>query len=216
MSEYDIEIPEIQTSTLTTTFLLSVLSTKILTKPSQGYESINNSEIAILLIASIQYLITSGMKDIKKIQRLRYLDWILTTPLLLFTYWELARFEGWNGSYYNLLIPNILMIVFGYLAEFPEVICNRLSRNILYIISTIFLIIVLYEIFRITSFLKENNYNTQNIEYFFYIGWTLYGLNFLNPNENLRQTGFNILDLFNKGIYSLYLDSVIRNNLMNN
>ena len=101
------------------------------------------------------------------------------------------------------------MIASGYLAEFPETINYSLSRNTLFILGFIFLFFILYEIRNITNYLKSVGFNTGNIEYFFYIGWTLYGLNFANPNVALRQTFFNILDLFNKGIYSIYLDSIL-------
>jgi len=206
-----------ETNTLTLYGLPTVLSVKLINPPSKEplNNGIYNAEILILSIASIQYLIVSGFNDIRRIQRWRYLDWILTTPLLLFTYWKLAETEGWTGNFYNLLIPNVLMILFGYLAEFPEVIGNSISKNYLYLLGMVSLLFVLYEIYNITKFLNEKNYNTKGIEYFFYIGWTLYGLNFINPDENSRQSFFNILDLFNKAIYSLYLDSVILDNLEN-
>jgi len=203
---------EVVGTELTTVILILVLISKFISGSEDIDSSIYNAEILILLIASTQYLITLTLTDLRQIQRLRYLDWALTTPLLLFTYWKLGQTRGYTGSFLSLLIPNILMIFFGYLAEFPELIDYTIDVKVLYILSSAALVFVLYQIYLITRFLHDQDFDTKSIEYFFYIGWTAYGLNFLVPNECLRQSIFNVLDLINKGVYSLYLDNVIKSN----
>ena len=169
---------------------------------------INTLEKYILAIATTQYIITFNMPN-ERLQRWRYLDWILTTPLLLKTFHSLAESQGYTESFIPAFLANLVMILSGYFAEFlsdtPEM------KNFWYIVGLIALVVVLYYVNRWDTFLTEQGVDTETLPVFFYLGWSLYGLNFQNPNEELRQTGFNILDLFNKGIYSLQLDRVIKN-----
>jgi bacteriorhodopsin len=50
-------------------------------------------------------------------QELRYIDWVATTPLLLYTYWSLARRDGWQRPFWPLALAVVTMIVMGYIAE---------------------------------------------------------------------------------------------------
>lgn len=173
---------------------------------SKKLREIHTLETSLLGIASIQYGITLPM-EYHRAQRWRFFDWIITTPLLLKTLHSLAEEKEFEESFIPALTANLVMIIAGYYAEF--VAKTEYARKIWYLIGVIALIVVLVYVYRWDSFLKDKGVDTKNLSTFFYVGWTIYGLNFLNPNEELRQTGFNVLDLFNKGIYSLHLTEVI-------
>ena len=76
----------------TTSYItLATLGGTLLYKLGQSYDNdrlqtIRNLEASVLGIATVQYGVTLTMTDQKRIQRWRYLDWILTTPLLLRTF----------------------------------------------------------------------------------------------------------------------------------
>jgi hypothetical protein len=129
----------------------------------------------------------------------------------------LAEEKGYEGSFLPALGADILMIVVGYLAEFNILDSgdeekNKTKSNILYGIGLVALGIIFYYVNQWTTFLKDKDVDTENLEFFFYIGWTLYGINFITPSVEVRQTAFNFLDLFNKAIYSFQLNSVIEKN----
>lgn len=190
--------------TLGGTFAYRLINRKEFT--SDKLQQIQRLEFLILGIATTQYGITLSMNDITKIQRWRYLDWLVTTPLLLKTFHLLAQEKGFEGSFLPALGANLIMITSGYLAEFartPE------QRFVYFVIGFAMLAIILYYVREWEQYLVEQGVDTKNLATFFYIGWTLYGLNFLVRNEQVRQIGFNVLDLFNKGIYSFALTEVI-------
>lgn len=111
------------------------------------------------------------------------------------------------------------MIVAGYLAEYPELTNNKFLRDkkynpeqirkFWYAISFAAMIGIFIYITKWHNYLRDQGIDTKTLLYFFYIGWSLYALNFLNPSESARQHIFDILDLFNKGIYSLVLEKTI-------
>lgn len=145
--------------------------------------------------------------DHRRTQKWRYVDWILTTPLLLGTFYLLAKEKGYQESFIPVFIANILMIIFGYLAEYPEL--TGINKWVWYGLSTLMLVYILVTVYQWDTFLLNQGVDTKNLSYFFYFGWSLYGLNFLSPDEELRQVNFNILDFINKVLYSYALTEVI-------
>ena len=198
-------------SSLTATGFLGVIglrSFKSTGDVSDKVRQIKNLERAILSIATSQYLITATMKDRQRIQRWRYFDWLITTPMLLKTFHSLAEEKGYEESFIPVLIFDIIMIYAGYYAEF--VAKSEKEKMIWYILGLISLAVIFYYVNRWDNHLKTQGIDTKQIPTFFYVGWSIYGANFLTPNSSLRQTGFSILDIFNKGIYSLHLESVLK------
>ena len=199
------------TSTLTTGVLGGLFVSKI--KNGNPYTSdklreIHTLETTLLGVATGQYAVTLPMGDKQRVQRWRYLDWIITTPLLLKTLHSLAEEKGFDESFMPAFIANLVMVISGYYAEFLAK--NDTTRRFWYLLGVIALVVVLIYVTRWNSYLQDQNVDTQQLPTFFYIGWVLYGINFLTPNEELRQTAFNVLDLFNKGVYSNHLDNVIK------
>lgn len=204
------------TSVLTATSIAAVLTTLLTKKETNRVDLL---EIYILAIALCQYLIVFTISDVKRVQRWRYLDWFLTTPLLLGTFYLVAKSEGFRGSFLPALIANQIMIVAGYWAEYQDtspfyaILKERYSdeqiKYFWFFIGFIALAVVLYSVYQWNKSLQDAGKDTQFLPYFFYIGWTLYGLNFLVEDQNWRQRNFDLLDLFNKPIYTLYLAQFI-------
>ena len=185
-------------------------------KKSENLDKIALLEQGILSIAILQYAIGLGL-PYDKLMRWRYLDWLLTTPLLISTFYLLAKEKGYDGLLWPAIFFDVVMIVGGYFAEYPETSPISLetreqTSTFWFVLSSIALIFIFYYIYTWNDFLKNEGVDTGVLPYFFYIGWTVYGLNWLNPNPDLRQDIFSYSDLFNKGIYSLVLNKVIEDN----
>lgn len=180
--------------------------------PSESVKikQIRKLEKAIFFVATGQYVLNLGIKDFKTAQRLRYLDWIITTPMLLKSLHLLAEEKGFKGSYTPALIFNILMIVAGYIAEFTP---SKRNRLIFLALGFLAFAGVLVYVNQWGSYLRDQGVKIDDLLKFFYIGWTVYGLNFMTPNEEVRQSIFNVSDLFNKGAYSLVLEELLTNGL---
>jgi bacteriorhodopsin len=132
----------------------------------------------------------------KKINNLRYIDWSITTPMMLVSLSLAFLYNTVRGSIpiHNIIIMFLLnygMLGSGYLGEI-----NILSRNTATIIGFGFFISLYAYIYNI--FIK-NRYNLVNIITYclFIILWGLYGVFYL-MDEVTKNIGYNILDLFSK------------------
>lgn len=184
---------------------------------NENLEIIRRLEIAILAVASGQYVISFNMPR-SRLQSWRYVDWLITTPLLLKTFHLLAVEKGFQGSFTPALSANLVMIFCGYAAEHP----SRVNKNtgisdanfkaLNYGISSAALLIIFYYVNKWNRFLQDAGVDTGRLPLFFYYGWSAYAATFLIPAEEMgeiRQSTFNVLDAINKGFFSLELDAVI-------
>jgi bacteriorhodopsin len=176
-------------------------------------DDIYEAEIAILSVAFLSYIgieITSKTR-LGEQNVFRYVDWTITTPILTYTYWRLANFLGYKNSFIPLGVSAGLMSALGYFVENGS---TREIRRNSFIISTIFYVIVLIEIFRIDAFLKivipKKFFGYLSIiPLFFLFGWGLYPVAFLFDRPT-RQSIWNILDFINKPIYTIIFNDILR------
>ena len=144
----------------------------------------------------------------------RYYDWMITTPTMLFTFslylLYLKNNENnidisfWNLVYTNLpvfaiiWILNGIMLLFGYLGEL-----NKIGRYKATLLGFIPFIIYFYIIYV--------NYVGQSGKFIFwcFFGlWALYGVASL-LSYTIKNISYNILDLFAKNFFGIYLAYVL-------
>lgn len=147
----------------------------------------------------------------------RYMDWVITTPTMLITlilYFiyldnrekspineDLNFFPLITKNYSvitQVLILNWLMLLFGYLGEMK-------------IISIFTGVILGFVPFCLFFYLIYKNYYTENggaLFWYFLFFWSLYGFVALLPYY-LKNSFYNILDLFSKNIFGIFLSYLI-------
>lgn len=197
-------------------FFFALLLKSIVNNVEQKYNVVAKTELAILAIAFTQYTMTFIIENSNVLdkdatefaQQLRYVDWLVTTPLLLFSYWKLANVEGWNGDFVWLLFADLAMMIFGILAEFFAP--NKKISTILYSLGCLAYVYIFIEIIRIMKFFNDNNQsNKGRLGYFFLIGWLVYPLGFFLP-FNAKFILYSFGDFINKGLYSIALSEIIK------
>ena len=146
----------------------------------------------------------------KNITPYRYLDWSITTPLMLIT---LSAFLNHNGSassrlsefLYNnagsilrIVLLNAGMLLFGLIGEF-----GYLSS---YMASALgFIPFILNFKYIKDTFLPSSDDKYKNaIFYWFVFFWSLYGV-FAVMSYKIKNTGYNILDIFAKNFFGIFL-----------
>lgn len=159
-----------------------------------------------------------NLKNVTNITSKRYFDWIITTPTMLFTLImyliytnsnnpdELNLYEEVYQNKTNIIIItflNLLMLIFGYLGE-TEVI-NKFITLTCGFIPFILYFWLIYE-----NYAKYSDFG-KKLFYYFLIVWTFYGIVAYLPYY-LRNTCYNILDLFAKNFFGLYLSFIILKN----
>lgn len=204
---------------LTGSFDIYVLSMKF--KPSLLF--IKNLLWIELLVQAIEatfyiWLVTSFSK-IKNITPFRYYDWIITTPSMLFTYTMYLFYVKYNHekkdekplSLYSTaeenlsnLIPifilNTMMLGFGYLAEIGKITYN--AGAILGFIPFFMMFYLIYDNYAKYTIIGQ-------ITFIYFSGiWALYGIASL-LSYKYKNTIYNILDLFSKNFFGLFLALVL-------
>jgi hypothetical protein len=189
-----------------------------LSPPDKILNNIISIEVVVQFIEFIFYLwlmFSIYAKNIN-ITSFRYIDWFITTPIMLttiiffFAYQtNLDKFKDKEGNItmkeiikkeYKTIIPilifNFLMLLFGLLGEL-----GILNKYISLILGTFFFLLSFYSLYKNYVVLSQKN---NNIFYFIFIIWAIYGIVYLLP-YNYRNASYNILDIFSKNVYGLFL-----------
>jgi len=176
-------------------------------------------EVSVQFIEGIFYFwLAYNFNTITDVTPKRYIDWSITTPTMLVTlilyliylkYREKDETESLeffsllsNNSTIitNVIYLNLLMLIFGYLGEkkiiptYVGVILGFIPFLIYY-----FLIYINFAVFSKNGLL---------IFWYFFFFWSLYGIAALLPYYT-KNTLYNILDLFSKNFFGVFLSYII-------
>ena len=174
-------------------------------------------EYIVNFIEGIFYLwMINNFSKIKNITKFRYYDWIISTPLMLFTYSmyllitkkieekkEHTLFDSINHEKYTLLsiiLLNWLMLFFGYIGEI-----GKMSVNLSTFLGFIPFTMMFYIIYE--KYAKHSSLGINTFIYFVSV-WGLYGVAALMSYE-VKNIMYNILDLFAKNFFALFLAYVL-------
>jgi bacteriorhodopsin len=186
-------------------------------------------ELVVQIVEFIFYvwLIYYFNKVSKNITPYRYLDWSITTPLMLITLSAFLKHDSSGGgggtsgrlsdfvsnnkdSIIKIVVLNSLMLLCGILGEFGYL-------SVYMAVGLGFIPFVLNFKFIKDTFLPPLKDETQPssdvkfkhyVFYWFVLFWSLYGV-FATMNYTTKNTGYNILDIFAKNFFGVFLAYVI-------
>jgi bacteriorhodopsin len=152
----------------------------------------------------------------------RYVDWLLTVPLLLLeliAVLALAR-KVQTGLILRLLPAAALMIILGYPGEISD---DNMVRGIFGLLSTIPFAYILYVLFvELTKSLKNQPDSVRRtlsqLRYLLLLSWGVYPVAYLLPLLNIdgsdawvaKQIGYSVADILAKCVYALIIFNVAR------
>uniref|UniRef100_A0A6C0AS20 Bacteriorhodopsin-like protein n=1 Tax=viral metagenome TaxID=1070528 RepID=A0A6C0AS20_9ZZZZ len=136
------------------------------------------------------------------VNRLRYIDWSITTPLMLISLsLVLSMYSGIKVPILKtvaIVVLNLLMLLFGYLGETNMM--DRLTADILGFIPFMTIFGMLY-----MTYIKPKNIGINHFLFWFYfIVWFLYGIVYMF-GEQMMNTSFNVLDAIAKSFVAIGL-----------
>ena len=158
--------------------------------------------------------------DKEDIAKYRYYDWFLSTPLMIISTVAYFHYNNTilyglssNSSLYNfiktdiqkiseLLFYNLNMLFLGYLQEL-----KLISLTISTIFGFLFLGLLFLKMF--VYYVKNNSANYL-IFYLMLFIWALYGGAALYKNK-IKNASYNILDVFSKNFFGLFLAYLVYN-----
>jgi bacteriorhodopsin len=146
----------------------------------------------------------------RNITPFRYLDWFITTPLMLITLSAYLKHDGTKptrltdflsnntSSIIKIVLLNASMLLFGLIGEFG--ILSAYTSTALGFIPFILNFKHIKE-----TFLTETDDKFKNrLFYWFVFFWSLYGV-FAVMSYTVKNTGYNILDIFAKNFFGIFL-----------
>lgn len=176
-------------------------------------------ELIVQIVEGIFYVwLAFNISSAADITRKRYWDWVFTTPVMLITlssYLIYVRLKE-SGSpvrpnftelvtenkdtFLKIVLLNGMMLLFGYLGEI-----NVLSVSTSVIAGFLPFVAMFYLIYD-----KYAKYTQSGLTLFYYfvVVWSLYGVA-ASLSYNWKNTFYNILDLFAKNFFGLYLAYMI-------
>ena len=171
--------------------------------PSVNVRHVMNIETTVSIVASIVYgmfyeQVKTGKYDLKSFTHLRYLDWFITTPLiilgLLLFYNNKIASIPWE-TYVTIVGLDWGMLAAGYAGE-----SGVISKWTGFFVGFAFLLGVFY--LMLTRAVPKGS----NLTAFaaFAVLWSLYGIAYMQDEET-KNISYNILDVNSKAIFGVGL-----------
>ena len=175
-------------------------------------------ELTVQIVEGSFYVwMVSNIHKIKNITPLRYYEWVITTPTMLITLMFYLMFlrdtekgvksESFLKEFKNhwkvilkVSILDWLMLLAGYLGEI-----NMFSYFTTTIVGFIPFILMFYLIY---SNFASHSIEGQRIFWYFVGVWSIYGVAAVLPYK-IKNAMYNILDLFAKNFFGLFLAYVV-------
>jgi len=173
-------------------------------------------EVLVQIIEFIFYvwLIYYFSKVSRNITPFRYLDWAITTPLMLVTLSAFLKHDSsttmrlgdflsnYKGSIITIVLLNAAMLLFGLIGELGFL-------NVYLSTALGFIPFALNFKYIKETFLPSDEDKFKNaLFYWFVFFWALYGV-FALTSYTIKNTGYNILDIFAKNFFGLFLAYVV-------
>ena len=178
-------------------------------------------ELLVQAIEGLFYVwLVYNFSNVANVTPKRYIDWTITTPTMLTTlifYLIYLRYKNDkldttkldfftlandnSSALSKILLLNWSMLFFGYLGEMK--ILSTLSGVLLGFVPFLMYYYAIYEKYAV----KSGEQGVKLFWYFFFF-WSLYGVVAFLP-YNLKNSLYNILDLFAKNFFGLFLSYTI-------
>ena len=186
-------------------------------------------EVAVQAVEGAFYAwLYYNIDRVKNITPKRYADWALTTPTMLVTLVAYILYLNTSASaseslsllqilrenaapIAQILVLNWLMLLFGYLGEVG--VFSLLTGVAIGFLPFIAYFYIIYERFVANDANHNNGTNGTSLKIYAYflVAWSLYGIVAVLPYA-LKNTIYNVLDLFSKNFFGIFLSYLIVSN----
>ena len=147
----------------------------------------------------------------------RYIDWLITVPLLMIEFYIILKAVGASvsaGSFWRLLIGTLVMLLGGYLGE-----AQIISALLGFIVGMIGWAVIIWEIFRgEASQAADSNEGIKSafnaLRIIVLVGWAIYPLGYVfgymlgSVDAGSLNIIYNLADFINKILFGLIIWSV--------
>jgi hypothetical protein len=191
---------------------LETINDIFLLKRTEKYAEIMHDMHVMIAVSTAQTVMTtinleevSSQKDAMTIILAGHIDRIISGSLQIRTYWKLAEMNGWQGTLQALLVPYVISILCLYMVDM-----GFINPKIGYTLAMVSLLILLWQIWRISRFMKnEKGINVDTLAVFFY-AYLLYVIPYSCNSFEARDAITVALDGFERVGYVMVLAEILR------
>lgn len=171
----------------------------------------------VTLIAGVHY---DYMRDYWVVEQTtpivyRYIDWLITVPLLMIEFYIILRAVGASvgvGSFLRLLVGTLVMLIFGYLGE-----AGVMSAGLGFWIGMVGWAIIIWEIYggeagRAAASAETSVKSAFNaMRWIVLVGWAIYPIGYVlgyfmgGVDEGALNAVYNLADFVNKILFGLII-----------
>jgi len=211
------------------TGVIELLAFFVKTPPGMGLiKQLLGLEVAVQAVEGSFYAwLYYNIDRVKNITPKRYADWAITTPTMLVTLIAYIIYLNAASSSESLSLLQILrenavpiaqilglnwlMLLFGYLGEVGVI--PLVAGVALGFVPFIAYFYIMYERFVANDAIHNNGTNGTSLKMYAYflVAWSLYGIVAVLPYA-LKNTIYNVLDLFSKNFFGIFLSYLIVSN----
>jgi bacteriorhodopsin len=176
------------------------------------FQDLLKIELSVQVVEFIFYIwLIFNLKKRDNITKFRYFDWFITTPIMLVTlmiYYDKKSktvkdfLLNNQKEIISIITLNSLMLIFGLLGELK--IINYNLGGVLGFVPFVAMFKIIYD-----KFVQQAE--NKGIFFYFIIFWSLYGVAYF-MEYNLKNSMYNILDLFAKNGFGLFLVYILYQN----
>ena len=175
-------------------------------------------ELIVQMIEGSFYIwMITNFNAIKNITPFRYYDWMLTTPTMLITFMFYLKFlqdqeeKKESNTFLNEVKNNWKLILKVSLLDWAMLLAGYLGEKEVfsYLTTTLVGFVPFFLMFYLI-YINFASKSTQGQKIFWYFSgiWAIYGIAAMLP-YNIKNSFYNILDLFAKNFFGIYLGYVL-------
>ena len=177
-------------------------------------------ELTVQIIEGLFYIwLVYNFNKVTNVTPKRYIDWAITTPTMLITLLVYLIYLGYKhdnidttgmtlfgilrenmDTVSKIITLNWLMLLFGYMGEVK--IISTITGVLMGFIPFLFYYYIIYYKYATRS---DTGYK---VFWYFFFFWSIYGVVALLP-YNLKNAIYNILDLFAKNFFGIFLAYIV-------
>jgi len=201
-------------------FYFTMLVRNLFRDTVSPYIKVYRLEITFLGISLIQYIMnliienstyTDNYGSLIMVQ-FRFVCSLLTSPLVLYSYYQIAIDDGYSGSFGISLAAVLVMIFCGVIQEYASHILWL--KDLVYLIIATSFSLIIWKLSDIMKFFK--NFHSEagdaryRLGYFLIFGWILYLVSmFISRDSELKFIIYALGDFITRALYSLALNTAI-------
>jgi hypothetical protein len=199
-------------------FYFTVLVRNLFRDTIGPYIKVYRLEITFLGISLIQYIMNLIIENSPYADtygnlimiQFRFVCLLLTSPLVLYSYYQVASDDGYNDSFTILLVSVLVMIFCGVIREYSSHIVWL--NQFIYLVITVSFALIVWRIADIMKFFKgfnnEAGDSRYRLGYFLIFGWVLYLISmFINRDNEFKFILYSLGDFVTRALYSLALNT---------